>query len=167
MGAAPNHAVTGEDRVQGTPGPPGGSLEDVKDAALLRAFLDGDETAFAALVVRHGRMVLGVVRRYARDPEEARDLAQRTFLRALEAARRTALRGEVRVRPWLAQIAINLAKNGMRDSARRARASLEHAQESGPRAQRRPFGPAAAGGIHPRPRARRSPCRATCPRSSA
>ena len=98
------------------------------DDALLAAFLVGDDDAFADLVRRHERLVLSIVRRYARTPEDARDLAQRTFLRALEAARRTLRRGEregFAFRRWLVRIAVNLAKNHLRDELRLGRASLE------------------------------------------
>ena len=100
------------------------------DEALLAAFLVGDDDAFGDLVQRHERLVLSLVRRYARTPEDARDLSQRTFLRALEAARRT-LRSDTRdavpVRRWIVRVALNLAKNHLRDelrvAARRSRRS--------------------------------------------
>src|SRR5919201_158011 len=51
------------------------------DAVLLARFArDRDEAAFAALVARHGRMVLGVCRRVLRDAHEAEDVAQATWL---------------------------------------------------------------------------------------
>ncbi|WP_242333395.1 MULTISPECIES: RNA polymerase sigma factor [Anaeromyxobacter] len=112
---------------------PGGAAraspgEGAPDDALLAAFLVGDDDAFGDLVRRHERLVLSIVRRYARTPEDARDLAQRTFLRALEAARRTLRRGEregFAFRRWLVRIAVNLAKNHLRDELRLGRTSLE------------------------------------------
>jgi RNA polymerase sigma-70 factor (ECF subfamily) len=101
------------------------------DGALLSSFLEGCESAFCELVQRHERVVLQVVRRYARSPEEARDLAQRTFLRAFEASRRVL--GATRFaegsdafpfRPWLLRIALNLGKNHHRQLRRWAPAPL-------------------------------------------
>src|SRR5687768_3920755 len=53
----------------------------VSDAQLVGGFLEGrDESAFAALVQRHGPMVLGVCKRILRDHHEAEDAFQATFL---------------------------------------------------------------------------------------
>src|SRR5512138_580742 len=99
-----------------------------EEEALVAAFLVGDDDAFGELVRRNERLVLAIVRRYAHAPDDARDLAQRTFLRAFEAARRALRRGRrlepVPFRRWLVRVAVNLAKNHVRDEARRARAPL-------------------------------------------
>ncbi|HEX9049490.1 MAG TPA: sigma-70 family RNA polymerase sigma factor [Anaeromyxobacter sp.] len=98
-----------------------------EEDALVAAFLVGDDGAFGELVRRNERLVLAIVRRYARAPDDAKDLAQRTFLRAFEAARRALRRGNrepVPFRRWLVRVAVNLAKNHVRDEARRARAPL-------------------------------------------
>jgi RNA polymerase sigma-70 factor (ECF subfamily) len=99
-----------------------------EEDALVAAFLVGDDDAFGELVRRNERLVLAIVRRYAHTPDDARDLAQRTFLRAFEAARRALRRGgrrePVPFRRWLVRVAVNLAKNHVRDEARRARAPL-------------------------------------------
>jgi RNA polymerase sigma-70 factor (ECF subfamily) len=99
-----------------------------EEDALVAAFLVGDDDAFGELVRRNERLVLSIVRRYARTPDDARDLAQRTFLRAFEAARRALRRGTGRdavpFRRWLVRVAVNLARNHVRDEARRAGAPL-------------------------------------------
>jgi RNA polymerase sigma-70 factor (ECF subfamily) len=102
-----------------------------EEDALVAAFLVGDDDAFGELVRRNERLVLSIVRRYARTPDDARDLAQRTFLRAFEAARRALSRGSHRrgrdavpFRRWLVTVAVNLSKNHVRDEARRAGAPL-------------------------------------------
>jgi RNA polymerase sigma-70 factor, ECF subfamily len=109
---------------------PGGAPADSSaDDGLVRAFLAGDESAFGELFQRHERAVHAVVRRYARRPDDGRDLVQRAFLKAFEAARRDLAihRGRrlVPFGPWVLRIAVNLAKNFARDEARWRRAPLE------------------------------------------
>src|SRR5439155_14113849 len=82
-----------------------------------RAFVDGDGRAFGELVSRHQALVYKLVRRYADTPDDARDLAQRAFLQAFEAAARSLPRlGDAGVpfRAWLLRIAVNLGKNQAR-----------------------------------------------------
>jgi RNA polymerase sigma-70 factor (ECF subfamily) len=92
------------------------------DEALVRAYLDGDSSAFGALVQRHQQLVLALVRRYARIPEEAPDLVQQSFLRAFAAAGRVFPRmrlGEPGAfRAWLLRVAVNVGKNHARDARR-------------------------------------------------
>ncbi len=111
---------------------PGGSGRTRQEEALLAAFLVGDDQAFGDLVRLHEKLVLSLVRRYARTPEDARDLAQRAFLRAFEAARRAlrhAPQGVLPFRRWLIRIAINLAKNHLRDETRYRLTPLENVEE--------------------------------------
>ncbi len=99
------------------------------DGGLLRDFLSGDEGAFEELWRRHHATVHALTRRYARSPEDARDLTQRAFLRAVGAARRAVRRAgpDFPFRPWLLRIAANLGKNHLRDEARWRRAPLHEA----------------------------------------
>jgi len=118
-----------------------------EEDALVAAFLVGDDDAFGELVRRNEPLVLAIVRRYARTPEDARDLAQRTFLRAFEAARRALRRGvrnAVPFRRWLVRVAVNLAKNHVRDEGRRLRAPLDEAGEAGVAGAAEQAGPSAA-----------------------
>ncbi len=97
--------------------PPGPRSDD----ALCRAFLAGEGAAFTELVRRHQELVYRLVRR-GTTPDEARDLAQKTFLKAFEAARRSLPRlgrvGPVPFRAWLLRIAVNLSRNLAREKRR-------------------------------------------------
>ena len=58
-----------------------GTAAGLSEGALLERYrTDGDEVAFAALVARHGPMVLGVCRRVLRDERDVEDAFQATFL---------------------------------------------------------------------------------------
>ncbi len=106
----------------------GDTLEQRPEDALLAAFLAGDDEAFGELVRRNEALVFSIARRYARSTEDARDLTQRTFLRAFLAARRALGRDPHRAFPfrrWLVRIAVNVAKNHLRYEVRMARARYE------------------------------------------
>jgi RNA polymerase sigma factor (sigma-70 family) len=78
------------------------------DAQLVERFARrSDEPAFAALMARHGPMVLGVCRRLLHDAQEAEDAFQATFLvlaRKASRIQRQALLG-----PWLYGVAWRVA----------------------------------------------------------
>ncbi len=82
------------------------------DALLARAAARGDRKAFASLVDLHRRSVYGLAFRLLREPEEARDAAQETFVRAwgaigtYDAAQPFA--------PWILRIARNHALDQLR-----------------------------------------------------
>ncbi|HZX96754.1 MAG TPA: sigma-70 family RNA polymerase sigma factor [Myxococcales bacterium] len=99
-------------------------MGDLGDAELLDAFRAGDTRAFEALVRRYQRPVLAIARRFARDPDDAEDLAQRAFINASQRA--GGWRGGS-FKSWLFRIVVNLAKNHLRDTARFDRS--EDAQE--------------------------------------
>ncbi len=95
-------------------------MTEPTESELVRAFCAGDSQAFGALVRLHQDTVFRVVRRYARSADDARDLTQRAFLQAFEAAERSLpkLEGDVPFKAWLLRIAVNLAKNHVRDAGR-------------------------------------------------
>jgi RNA polymerase sigma factor (sigma-70 family) len=80
------------------------------DAVLLKCFcVDRNETAFAALMSRHGPMVKGVCRRILRSDEDVDDVVQATFLALAKHAH--AFRADSVVAAWLHRTARNLAIN--------------------------------------------------------
>src|SRR5690242_15246290 len=82
--------------------------DELPDPLLLERFALGrDEAAFAALLRRHGPMVLGVCRSVLRDPHDAEDAFQAAFVLLAQKAgaihRREALSG------WLYRVAYHVA----------------------------------------------------------
>jgi Sigma-70 region 2 len=70
------------------------------DAELLRRFVAGrDEAAFAAIVARHGPMVLGACRRVLGDRHAAEDACQQTFAALARSA--AAVRDGAALAAWL------------------------------------------------------------------
>jgi RNA polymerase sigma factor (sigma-70 family) len=92
---------------------------DVSDRDLLRRFAEhNDQAAFAALVRRHGGMVLGVCRRALGSVQDAEDACQATFLILLKKA---AGRWQPSVASWLYTTARRVAANARRAAQRRLR----------------------------------------------
>src|SRR5262245_25030467 len=93
------------------------------DALLLGRFVrTRDDAAFAALVERHGPMVLGVCRRALGDVHAAEDAFQAAFLALARNARR--VRQPAALSAWLYGTAVRVALSARRVAARtRARAS--------------------------------------------
>jgi RNA polymerase sigma factor (sigma-70 family) len=100
-------------RVLGTQGYP-----DQTDGQLLRQFLSQrDETAFVALVRRHGPMVLGVCRRILGNPADAEDAFQATFLVLVRKA--PSLTARTVLGDWLHGVARRTALSARRACAHR------------------------------------------------
>jgi RNA polymerase sigma factor (sigma-70 family) len=106
-----------------------GSFTGLTDGQLLERFAlrDGEaaERAFAALVERHGGIVLSTCRSILRDDHEARDAFQATFLVLVRKAGSLWVRDSLG--PWLHRVAYRAASRARRDAERRRRAEREAA----------------------------------------
>ncbi len=116
-----------------------GAIGSLSDGELLRRFLagrgDGDSaSAFAALVERHGPMVLGVCRRVLGNPHDAEDAAQATFL--ILARRGGSIRRAESLASWLFGVALKVAAKRRAQAARRT--AIE---QRGAEMKRNPPGP--------------------------
>lgn len=97
---------------------------DDRDLVALAA--RGDGSAFAELVVRHQDRVYAVALHLLRDPSDAEEVAQETFLAALEKLQ--TFRGDAAFGTWLHRVAANAALMRLRRRRRSPeRASLPEA----------------------------------------
>ena len=98
-----------------TPQQAGSSL--VSDVELLTQFLKlRNESAFAALVERYGRLVFAVSLRIVRDRHSAEDVTQATFFLLAQNAKK--IRRREALSSWLHGVAIRLAKKALKRRTR-------------------------------------------------
>ena len=100
-----------------------GTVGDLTDGQLLERFATGRgeaaELAFAALVQRHGPMVLRVCRGVLTDPHDTEDAFQATFLVLVKKA--SGLWVKDSLGAWLHQVALRTASSALKDELRRRR----------------------------------------------
>jgi RNA polymerase sigma-70 factor, ECF subfamily len=101
------------------PAPP---VAGVSDARLVELARKGDQEAFGDLVLRYERRLIRVILRFVHDQEQARDLAQESFLRAYQ--RLDQFDPSRRFGPWLFRIGVNLTLDHLRRRKRRGRWAL-------------------------------------------
>lgn len=87
------------------------------DEQLVDRVFKGEMQAFDLLVLRYQHRLLGLIGRLVRDPHEAEDIAQETFIKAYRALAN--FRGESAFYTWLYRIAINTANNYLLSRGRR------------------------------------------------
>ena len=91
---------------------------------LVKKAKKGDRDAFDALMLRYQHKIIVLVNRYIRDPNEALDVTQEVFIKALRALPK--FRGDSTFYTWLYRIAINTAKNHLLAKGRK---SVENVME--------------------------------------
>ena len=84
-------------------------MNEDDDRRLVRRCRAGDRTAFEQLVLRYQKPVYNAALRLLRDPEDARDVAQTTFLRAFEHL--ADYDPTFKFYSWIYRIAVNAALN--------------------------------------------------------
>ena len=98
----------------------GGTVCGLTDDQLLARFISHrDDAAFEALMERHGPMVLSVCRGVLKDPNDAQDAFQATFLVLVRKA--GSIRAGASLASWLYRVAYNMAIQFNTDTARRQR----------------------------------------------
>lgn len=101
-----------------------------RDADLLRKARAGDRFAFGQIVRLYQDRLFNAVLRIVGDREEAQELTQETFTRALE--KLDTFRGESSAYTWLFRIGMNLAISQLRRVKRRRTFSLDSTGGSSP-----------------------------------
>ena len=91
-------------------------LRSLDDAAVVTAFLNGEERGFEELVERYQGRLLNFVYRTIGDREKAEDLVQEVFIRVYRHLHR--FDRSKKFSTWIYTIASNLAKNELRNRSR-------------------------------------------------
>jgi RNA polymerase sigma-70 factor (ECF subfamily) len=95
---------------------------DLTDEDLMVRYRDGDESAFPHIVARYKDRLVSAVVRLVGDRDKAEDIVQETFLRVHRNAHR--YKTIARFSTWIYTIALNMAKNELRNTRRRRTVSL-------------------------------------------
>jgi RNA polymerase sigma-70 factor (ECF subfamily) len=122
--------------VNNDPPAPSNSNEDALpreavDALVARARA-GDEEAFGELVKAFHERVYSVIYRIVNNAEEARELAQQTWVRAWQ--RLGSYKGDAHFFTWIYRIAVNAALDEARRAARRREVSIDETPDREPKA---------------------------------
>ena len=98
------------------------------DRALVRAAQRGDEQAFRKLVERYQRRVVQLALGMTKDPDEAMDIAQETFVKVHRYL--PSFKGDSSFFTWTYRIAMNLCLDAQRRRGRSERVDLEQGDEA-------------------------------------
>ncbi len=91
------------------------STDNGKESELIAAILAGNTELFHQLIRPHERRVYIMALSYMKNKEDAEDVAQDTFVRAIQNLR--TFRGDSKFGTWLITIALNEARNRLRRGA--------------------------------------------------
>src|SRR5271156_1819667 len=97
-----------------TPAASSGPDAALSDVDVMLRVKTGDESAFAFLVQKYRRPMVGFMYRLCHNPSTAEELAQEVFLRVYRS--RTSYEPSAKFTTWLYRIATNLAVNHARDT---------------------------------------------------
>jgi RNA polymerase sigma-70 factor (ECF subfamily) len=103
-------------------------MSEVEDRTLVRAAQKGDQTAFRQLVERYQRRVYQHALGMTKDPDEAMDIAQETFVRVHRYL--PSFKGDSSFFTWTYRIATNLCLDAQRKKSRLTRVDAEEGDEA-------------------------------------
>lgn len=98
----------------GTKAPAASSVEPGSDAEVMLRVKAGDDSAYAFLIQKYRRPLVGFMYRMCHNPATAEELAQEVFLRVYRS--RSSYEPSAKFSTWLYRIATNLAVNHARDT---------------------------------------------------
>lgn len=93
------------------------------DFEVIQRVLAGEVAAFDGLVCRYQQEIYRLAYRMTRNAEDAKDLAQETFVQAYRSL--GTFRGQARFSTWLYRIAVNLCLNHLKSVARQDPAEVD------------------------------------------
>ncbi len=93
-------------------------MSTLSDSDLLHGLLDGNETSFEALFLRHYDRVYGLLFRLVGERSEAEDLAQDVFMKLYARLGSGVRSHDENVSAWLYRVAMNTGYNALRDRKR-------------------------------------------------
>jgi RNA polymerase sigma-70 factor (ECF subfamily) len=93
------------------------------DEELMLAYAGGDQAALRAIFERYAPILVRLLTRQVGRPADAQDLVQQTFLQLHRA--RGDFKADMRLRPWIMTIALNLARDLLRRRGRRPETTME------------------------------------------
>lgn len=96
------------------------------DFEVIQRILGGETAAFEVLLRQHQQDIYRLTYRMTRNAEDAKDLAQETFVQAYRAL--GSFRGQSRFSTWLYRIAMNLCLNHLKSTAREDPAEVDDRQ---------------------------------------
>jgi RNA polymerase sigma-70 factor, ECF subfamily len=100
----------------------------VDDRGLVRAAQKGDESAFRQLVERYQRRIYQLALGMTKDPDDAMDIAQETFVRVHKYL--PSFKGDSSFFTWTYRIATNLCLDAQRKKGRTERVDVEEGDEA-------------------------------------
>lgn len=86
------------------------------DQELIQEVRTGNRRAYSELVKRHQKALLRMALRFVKDLDTAEDVVQESFIKAYE--KLNLFEGRASFKSWLFQIAVNTAKNKLRENKR-------------------------------------------------
>ncbi len=93
-------------------------LQHLDDAALVQNYIDGNERALEALIMRHKAKIYNFIYSKVFDRDTAEDIFQETFIKVIKTLKRGVYNEEGKFLPWVMRISHNLVIDFFRKNNR-------------------------------------------------